>query len=90
MKRSSQPGLSLCLSSNEHIMGDSDKATTPDTSTAPASASANSANKRPVRPGVNASGANTATKVSVMATTAKPISLTPLMEAANGSMPSSM
>ena len=71
-------------------MGESDKATTPDTMTEPAKAKANSANKRPVRPGVKAKGANTATKVRVMATTAKPISRTPLMEAANGSMPSSI
>jgi flagellar basal body rod protein FlgG len=59
----------------EHIMGDSVSATKPETTTAPASASANSANRRPVRPGVKASGAYTAARVSVMATTAKPISL---------------
>ena len=90
MKRSNQLGLWLCLSSSEDIMGVSDKATTPEMSTAPAKASANSANKRPVRPGVKAKGANTATKVSVIATTAKPISREPLMAAANGVMPSSM
>jgi hypothetical protein len=40
-------------------MGESDKATTPETITEPAKASANSAKSRPVRPGVNAKGANT-------------------------------
>jgi len=71
-------------------MGDSVSATKPETITAPARASANSANNRPVRPGVNISGAYTAASVSVMATTAKPISLEPLMAASNGFMPSSM
>ena len=90
MDRSNQLGLGLCLSSSEHIMGDSVSATKPDTTTAPARASANSTNSRPVRPGVKASGAYTATSVSVMATMAKPISLAPLMAAENGSSPSSM
>ena len=71
-------------------MGVKVKATKPDTTTAPASASANSTNKRPVRPGVNASGAYTATSVAVMVMMAKPISRAPLMLAENGSMPSSM
>ena len=90
MERSNQCGLGLCLSSSEHIMGDNVSATNPDTSTAPASASANSTNRRPVRPGVKASGAYTATNVRVMATMAKPISRAPLMAAENGSSPSSM
>ena len=90
MPWSNHEGLGLCLRSLEHIMGESDKATTPETMTEPAKASANSANSRPVRPGVNAKGANTATSVMVMATTAKPISLTPLMAAANGSIPCSI
>ena len=90
MLRSNQLGLGLCLSSSEHIMGDSVSATKPDTTTAPASASANSTNSRPVRPGVKASGAYTAANVSVMATMAKPISRAPWMAAANGAMPSSM
>ena len=71
-------------------MGDSVSAMKPDTATAPANASANSMNRRPVRPGVKASGAYTATSVKVMATTAKLTSLAPLIEAENGSMPSSM
>ena len=87
---SNQLGFGLCFSSSEHIIGDSVRAMKPDTATAPASARANSMNRRPVRPGVNASGAYTATSVSVMATTAKPTSRTPLIEAENGSMPSSM
>ena len=90
MERSNQLGFGLCLSSSEHIMGESVRATKPDTTTAPASASANSTNRRPVRPGVNASGAYTATSVSVMATMAKPISRAPLMAAEKGSSPSSM
>ena len=90
MPRSKALGLGLWRSSSEHSMGVSVSATKPDTSTAPASASANSVNSRPVRPGVKAKGANTATSVSVMATTAKPISRTPTMAAANGAMPSSM
>ena len=81
MPRSNQPGLALCLSSLLHIMGESVSATKPDTTTEPASASANSANKRPVRPGVKASGAYTAASVSVMASTAKPISFAPWMAA---------
>ena len=90
MLRSNQCGLGLWRSSSEHSMGVSVRATKPDTTTAPASASANSTNKRPVRPGVKASGAYTATRVSVMATMAKPISRAPRMAAANGAMPSSM
>ena len=71
-------------------MGVSVKATKPDTTTAPASAKANSTNSRPVLPGVKASGAYTATKVAVIVTTAKPISRAPLMLAEKGSMPSSI
>ncbi|MCY1529078.1 hypothetical protein D9M68_642060 [compost metagenome] len=71
-------------------MGESVSATKPETTTAPASASANSANRRPVRPGVKAKGAYTAAKVSVMATMAKPISRAPLIAASNGFMPSSI
>ena len=88
--RSNQVGLSTCLSNLEHIMGDKVRATKPDTITEPASANANSVNKRPVRPGVNAKGAYTAASVMVMATTAKPISLAPRMDASKGDMPSSM
>ena len=71
-------------------MGDKVSATKPETNTAPAKANANSLNNLPVRPGVNASGANTAAKVRDMATMANPISLAPLMAAENGSKPSSM
>src|SRR6218665_1244952 len=77
MARSKRPGRRLCLSSSEHIIGDRLSATKPDTTTAPASASANSANSRPVRPGVKASGAYTATSVRAMATMAKPIARAP-------------
>ena len=78
------------MSSLEHIIGVRVSATNPDTTTAPASASANSRNSRPVRPGAKAIGAYTAASVSVMAMTAKPISLVPSMAARTGSMPSSM
>ncbi len=71
-------------------MGVRVSATKPDTSTAPASASANSMNRRPVRPVANASGAYTVTSVMVMATTAKPISLEPRSAASLRGMPSSM
>ena len=90
MVRSNQLGLGLCLSSWLHIMGVSVNATKPDTTTAPASAKANSTNKRPVRPGVKANGAYTATKVAVMVMTAKPISRAPLILAEKGSIPSSI
>ena len=88
--RSNQLGFGLCLRSWLHIIGVNVKATTPETTTAPASARANSTKRRPVRPGVKANGAYTATKVAVIVTTAKPISRAPLMLAENGSMPSSM
>ena len=90
MPRSKRFGFGLCFSSCVHIMGVSVSATKPDTTTAPAKASANSTNSRPVRPGVKASGAYTATSVAVMVMMAKPISRAPLMPAENGSMPSSM
>ena len=90
MPRSNQEGLGLWRSSLLHIMGVSVSATKPETSTAPASVSANSTNSRPVRPGVKASGANTAASVSVIATTAKEISFTPLKAARRGLRPSSM
>ena len=90
MFRSNQLRLSECLSNLEHIMGDKVRATKPDTITEPAKTKANSANKRPVRPGVKARGANTAAKVKVMDTTAKAISLEPTMAPWKGVMPSSM
>ncbi len=64
-------------------------ATKPEPSTAPARASANSMNRRPVRPVAKASGANTAVSVSVIAITAKPISLMPLIAAGTRGMPCS-
>ena len=88
--RSNQPGLGLWRSSLLHNIGVSVSATKPETITAPASVSANSTNSRPVRPGVKASGANTAASVSVIATTANAISRAPLIAAWNGVSPSSM
>ena len=57
IERSNKLGLGLWRKNFVHIMGVSVKATKPDTTTAPARARANSMNKRPVRPGVKASGA---------------------------------
>ncbi len=71
-------------------MGESVSATSPETITAPARARANSVKSRPVRPGVKASGAYTATSVMVMATIAKPTSREPRSAAWKGLMPSSM
>ena len=90
MPRSKRLGVALWRSSLLHIIGVSVSATKPDTTTAPASVSANSPNNRPVRPGVKASGANTAANVSVIATTAKLISRMPLIAAWKGVSPSSM
>ncbi len=74
----------------EHIMGVRVRATKPDTSTAAAKVSANSMNNRPVRPVAKASGAYTATRVSVMAITAKAISRTPKKAACIAVLPSSI
>ncbi len=90
MPRSKRLGDGLWRSSLLHIIGVSVSATKPETITAPASVSANSVNSRPVRPGVKASGAYTAASVSVIATTAKLISLAPFSAAWKGSSPSSM
>lgn len=73
----------------EHIIGESVSAVNPDTSTAPASVSANSMKSFPVRPVMNAIGAYTAASVRVIATTAKPISRDPTSAAWNGAIPSS-
>ena len=88
--RSNQEGLVWCFSNLLHIIGVSVSATKPETTTAPASVSANSTKSRPVRPGVKASGANTAASVKVIATTAKAISRDPFKAALKGVRPSSM
>ncbi len=90
MTRSKRVGFSTWRSSLLHIIGVSVSATKPEAGTAPASVSANSLNSRPVRPGVKASGANTAASVSVIATTAKLISQMPSSAAWKGFMPSSL
>ena len=90
MPRSKALGFGLWRSSLLHIIGVSVSATKPDTITAPARVSANSMNSRPVRPGVKASGANTAASVIVIASTANEISRTPLIAAFSGVSPSSM
>src|SRR5690606_23684971 len=73
IRRYNRPWLFSARNSLEHIMGVSVSATKPDTSTALASARANSMNSLPVRPVANASGAYTVTSASDMATTATPI-----------------
>jgi len=78
------------LSSFEHIIGVSVNATKPDTNTAAATVNANSVNKRPVLPCMNASGVNTTASVIVIATTANAISRLPCSAAFFGAMPSSM
>ncbi len=65
-------------------------ATKPETATAAATVSANSVNRRPVRPCRKASGANTATSVSDIAITANAISREPSIEPARGVLPCSM
>ncbi len=70
-------------------MGERVRATKPETSTAPERARANSMNSRPVRPVAKASGAYTAASVSVIATTAKAISLEPVIAASRRDMPAS-
>ena len=57
MRRSNREGLSWWRNNLALSIGESVKATKPETTTAPANAKANSANKRPVRPGVKANGA---------------------------------
>ena len=74
----------------EHIIGDSVSATTPDTSTAPASVKANSRNRLPVRPPARPIGAYTATSVIVMAMTGSASSRAPWIAASYRDWPSSM
>ena len=70
MNLPSPPPLAFCaLSSREHIIGESVRATTPETITAPARVKANSLNRAPVSPETKPIGANTAAKVMVMAIT---------------------
>ncbi len=76
--------------SKEHIIGVRVRAMKPETRTAPASVSANSMNRRPVRPVAKASGAKTEARVSVMAITAKAISRDPCKAACIRLMPSSI
>ena len=69
----------------EHSIGVSVNATKPETTTAPATVSANSVNSFPVLPVMNPSGANTVVSVSDIATTANAISREPSIEAWRGS-----
>jgi hypothetical protein len=67
-----------------HSIGVNVSATKPEMTTAPAMATPNSLNSRPVVPCRKASGVNTATSAIVVAITAKPISFVPLMAACCG------
>lgn len=79
--RANQPWLSWCLSSTEHIIGDSVSAMMPDTITEPASVKANSRNSAPVRPPRKPIGAYTAASVMVIEITGPTISRAPISEA---------
>ena len=66
------------------------RATTPDTSTAPARVRANSLNRAPVSPPIKAMGAYTAARVRVMAMTGRATSRAPSSAACIGEAPSSI
>ena len=68
-------------------MGDSVNATTPETSTAPASVKANSLNSAPVSPPWMPTGVYTAASVMVMATIGPTSSRAPFSAAWNGDSP---
>ena len=80
--------LSPVRSSRELIIGDSVRATTPDTMTAPASVNANSRKSAPVRPPWIPIGAYTAASVIVIAMIGPTSSRAALIAASNGLSPS--
>ena len=71
-------------------MGDNVSATTPETSTAPASAKANSMNRVPTSPPMKPIGAYTATSVVVMAMIGMASSRAPINAASSGVLPCSI
>ena len=77
-------------SSFEHIIGDSDSASTAEKITAAAIVTASSANTRPMLSRKNATGANTDTSTTVVAMTANATWRVPLNAASSGASPSFM
>ena len=73
-----------------HSAGLSVSALIDDSDTATAIVAANCSNSRPVRPGVNATGTNTASSTSVVAITGAVTSSMALRVASRGGMPSDM
>ena len=71
----------------EQSIGVSVNDTSSDTPMANAAVSPNDDMKRPTMPPMNPTGTNTAISDSVVAMTARPISLVPAMAASNGGMP---
>ncbi len=71
----------------EHIMGVRVSATKAESATAKARVRPNSRNSRPTLPVRNATGMNTATRATVVAMTAKPISRTPSTAACRRDLP---
>ncbi len=77
-------------SSFEHIIGESDSASTAENNTAAAIVTASSANTRPMLSFRNATGANTDTSTTVVAITANATWRVPLYAASSGVSPASM
>jgi hypothetical protein len=86
----SLPWRTLFFRMREHIMGESVRATKVEMITAEASVTPNSLKSRPVVPVRKASGTNTATSATEVATTAKPISFIPSKDACSRSSPPSI
>ena len=78
------------MSRRAHIIGLVVSDTTIDTSTAADNVTANSWNRRPIRPPMNNRGMNTATSEILMDSTVNPTSRAPRNAACIGAMPSSM
>ncbi len=74
----------------EHIIGDSDNASTAENVTAAAIVTASSANTRPMLSFKKATGANTDTSTTVVAITANATCRVPLYAASSGASPASI
>ena len=88
--RAMKPSPSRSRMILEASIGVSVSATKPLKPTAIASVTLNSANMRPVSPGMKVTGTNTASSTSVVAMTAKPTCRVPRNDATSGFSPSSM
>jgi len=84
--RPSLPSASLGRSSHAHIIGVRVSETTPEMMMAMLTVTANSRNRRPIRPPINSSGIKTAVSESVIDTMVKPISRDPTRAACSGSL----